>query len=112
MHICIPANMHLCINVDMHICIYAYMYTHKHHLAHIISFCMDSPTHLDNTISMHMHKQIHAHIYNFITNDEIMNTQTRFWDQLSAPDPPKWATRAQEAPQRASMHFWKIYEKK
>ena len=62
MHICISANMHLCINVDMHICIYAYMYTHKHHLAHIISFCMDSPTHLDNTISVHMHKQMHTHI--------------------------------------------------
>ena len=62
MHRCISANMHLCINVDMHICIYAYMYTHKHHLAHIISFCMGSPTHVDNTISMHMHKQIHTNI--------------------------------------------------
>ena len=62
MHICIYAYMHLCIYAYMHICIHAYMYTHKHHLAHIISSCMDSPTHLDNTISMHMHKQIHAHI--------------------------------------------------
>ena len=53
-----------------------------------------------------------THIYNFITNDEIMNTKTRFWDQLSAPDLPKWATRAQQAPHRASMHFWKIHEKK
>ena len=38
------------------------MHTHKHHLAHIILFCMDSPTHVDNTISMHMHKQMHTHI--------------------------------------------------
>ena len=45
-------------------------------------------------------------------NDEIMNTQTRFWNQLSAPDLPKWATRAQKAPQRASMHFLKNHEKK
>ena len=95
----------------MSTCIYAYMYTHKHHLAHIISFCMDSPTHVDNTISMHMHKQIHTNIYDFITNDEIMNTQTCFLDQLSAPDPPKWATRAPRPPRGHPCILGKIMKK-
>ena len=38
------------------------MYTHKHHLAHIISICKYLPTPVDNTISIHMHKQMHTHI--------------------------------------------------
>ena len=90
MHICI------CINTTSHIKFH-FAWTHIHMLiTQYQCTCISRST----------------HIYNFITNDEIMNTKTRFWDQLSAPDPPKWATRAQEAPQRASMHFWKIYEKK
>ena len=90
-YICIYRFTHAYVYIYMSVCIHLHIFITQNECT-----CISTST----------------HTYNFITNDEIINPNFRFWDQLSAPDPPNRSPRAPRALQRGSMHFRKIHENK